>query len=278
MAITNLQLGITQSSQSSNCSSNTCSGASSSSGQECPDFTIKRHDTKPDFKVLVEDCDGAMDLQDDNLILEANIWFYAKLKADITEEDTYFRLVNDVGFDQALVGDIIVMDRARLPEHMLVTAFDEKNKLIQVQRAYNGTSASEWSKGDGMRIFRAMNAPAEIESVLEDIQQMDGTTLTDQLVETYLVYEWQENDTCLSGCYLLEYKLLKMEETEPPASVSAMQCISETPPIVPTFTPSWYQPSDFHCGMGAGVEWVRRFPTCGDGFLIMVCDSPTAEM
>ena len=29
------------------------------------------------------------------------------------------------------------------------------------------------------------------------------------------------------------------------------------------------------CCVGAGVEWERRFPTCGEGFLVLVNDSPT---
>lgn len=281
MVINNLQLGTPQNysvSQGSGCASNTCSsssGSTGSNGSQCPDFTIKRHDTKPAFKVLIEDCEGPMDLQDENLVLEVNIWFYTKLKAAIDEDDTYFQFVGNIGFDQALVGDIIVMDRARLPEHMLVTAFDEQNKLIQVQRAYNGTTASSWAKGGGMRVFRSMNAPAEIESITEDVSNIDGTTTANQLSESYLVYEWTENDTCLAGCYMLEFKLLKMVEEEEGTSMTAMACNSS---IIPSFTPSWYTPSNFHCGMGTGVEWVRRFPTCGEGFLIMVCDSPTAEM
>jgi len=283
MAINNLQLGTPQNyavsqSQNSGCASNTCSSSVASNNTQCPDHTIKRHDTKPTFKVLIEDCDGPMDLQDENLVLEVNIWFYTKLKAAIDEDDTYFRLVGDIGFDQALVGDIIVMDRTRRPEHMLVTAFDEANKLIQVQRAYSGTTADPWAKGQGMRIFRTMNGPASIESVLEDVTNIDGTTAANQLSESYLIYEWTENDTCLPGCYMLEFKLLKMEEEEEGdggMSLTAMQCNSS---VIPSFTPSWYTPSNFHCGMGTGVEWVRRFPTCGEGFLIMVCDSPTAEM
>jgi hypothetical protein len=30
--------------------------------------------------------------------------------------------------------------------------------------------------------------------------------------------------------------------------------------------------------MGTGVEWVRRFPSDGEGFLIKIVDSPTMEL
>ncbi len=110
----------------------------------CPDFVIKRHDTKPPFRVSVEDCDGALDLTDDTLVLEINMWARGKLKAAITNTDTFFALADNIGFCQAMVGDIIVMERVRSPEHMLVTGFDENNKLIRVQRGYNGTSAVAW--------------------------------------------------------------------------------------------------------------------------------------
>ncbi len=173
-----------------------------------PDFIIKRHDTKPSFKVSVSDCDGPIDLS--GLVLEVNMWAKGKLKAAIDENDTYFQLANNIGFDQAMIGDIIIMDRVRMPEHMLVTGFDENNKLIQVQRGYNGTTPSDWKKGSLLRIFRVLNAPAVTETVFDDIEQLDGTVLENQIIESLLVYEWQPNDVCLPGCYWLEFKLLKM--------------------------------------------------------------------
>lgn len=235
----------------------------------CADFLIKRHDTKPVFKVLVEDCDGPLDLTDKDMVIEANMWSKGKLKIAITEDDTYFRLADDIGFEQIMVNDIIVMDRTRMPEHMLVIGFDETNKLVQVQRAYHGTQASAWPKGAVFRCFRILNAPAEIELVWDDITQPDGTILEDQLVETYLVYNWTANDTCLPGCYLLEFKLLKMEE-EPAAMLSV------TPSNI-SFTPSTLSAEDFGCFSGLGVEWVRRFPPSDEGFLIQIVDSATSE-
>jgi hypothetical protein len=102
------------------------------------DFSIKRHDTKPPFKVKVVECDGQpMDLT--GLILEASMWFKARLKRDIATVDEYFALSDNVGFDQCKIGDIIVMDRVRAPEQMLIIGFDETLKYIQVQRGYNGS-------------------------------------------------------------------------------------------------------------------------------------------
>jgi hypothetical protein len=263
MSLCNATIGI------SNRSSNNCLGANGCQSGVCANFTIKRHDTKPDFKVLVEDCDGPLDLTDPLLVLEANMWSKGKLKAAITAESTYFRLADDIGFEQIMQNDIIIMDRARLPEHMLVTGFDETNKLIRVQRAYHGTTASEWVKGTAFRVFRVLGVSAEIESVYEDIAQVDGTTLEDQLIETYLVYKWSANDTCLPGCYSFEFKLLKMEE---PLTVGMLTSDEIS------FTPSTLDPSDFGCALGTGVEWVRRFPPNTEAFTISVVDSPTAEL
>lgn len=239
-------------------------------GDRCPDFTIKRHDTKPAFKVSVEDCDGALDLQDDidSLVLEVNMWANAKLKTAITAEDAYFGFADAVGFEQVMQGDVIVMDRARLPEHMLVDGFDETNKLIHVQRGYNGTTAQAWKKGQKLKVFRVMNDTGSIEFDLEDILQIDGTTLEDQLTATYFMYDWTANSTCLAGCYWLEYKLIKME-----SGIS----MAITDAITPSFTPSSYTADDFHCSLGLGVEWVRRFPVNG-AFLIHIADSPTSEI
>jgi hypothetical protein len=174
----------------------------------CPDFAIRRHDTKPSLKIAIDDCNGPMDFR--GLIVEANMWALAKLKSDITADDEYFRLADDIGFEQVMVGDIIVMERVRMPERMLVVAFDEDNKLIKVQRGYHGTTPSKWKKGTVMRIFRVLSAPAEAEMTFEDQQNVDGTTDKGVLTASYLVYEWQPEDTCLPGCYWLEFKVLKM--------------------------------------------------------------------
>lgn len=324
----------------------------------CPDFVIRRHDTKPPLKILVEDCNGPFDLQ--GLVIEVNMWALARLKTSITAADTYFRLADDIGFEQIMVGDIIVFDRARLPERMLVTAFDETNKLVQVQRGYHGTTASAWGKGQMMRIFRVLNAPAQAEMVYQDIQQVDGTTERDVLVESYLVYEWEPEDTCLAGCYWLEFKVLKMidvvwylpggnwegeihthvdgffytgfDHSDSSVRLSFDQIddkyyLSSTPwpglthlhsdnnyytgevhndgsviltktgipsgdevaydeegvvtaldiSLVPSFTDESLTPYYFGCILGEGVEWARRFPISGEGFLIKVENSPTQE-
>lgn len=239
----------------------------------CPDFVIKRHDTKPPIKIAVDTCEGALDISDENLAVEASLWAKAKLKKGITNSDTYFGLADNIGFEQAMVGDIIVMKRARRPEHMLVTAFDEENKLIQVQRGYNGTPATSWKKGTSLRIFRMMNSPGEIEIVADDILQVDGSTAEDEIVDSFLVYEWKPNDTCLPGCYWLEFKLLMLT---PSSEVSML--LSNQVSVTPSFTPSTLSAGDFGCRLSEGVEWMRRFPSDSEGFLVKITDSPTAEL
>lgn len=338
----------------------------------CPDFTIRRHDTRPPFKVAVEDCDGPMDIQ--GLVIEVNMWALAKLKKSITVEDTYFALADNIGFNQVMVGDIIVMDRVRLPEYMLVTGFDEENNLLQVERGYRGTTPSKWKKGTPMRIFRIMNAPAQTELHFDDITYPDGTKELDKLVAALLVYEWSAPDTCLPGCYWLEFKIIKMQDivlylpgghwtgpvtqndngffytgseitnssvklsydavkdryllpsdawvddfhqhsgtyytgqvhndgsvylnhTDVPSDADVPYknvdleeenvtveslATSISPSFVPSFTPSEATnnatvASYFGCILGDGVEWMRRMPLSGEGFLIKITDSPTRE-
>ncbi len=239
-----------------------------------PDFQIKRHDTMPPFRVAVDDCDGALDLSDPTLVLEASMWAKAKFRKDVGKTDTYFAFADNIGFEQVMVNDIIVMDRVRLPEHMLVTGFDETNKLIQVQRGYHGTPTSTWKKGSGLRIFRVLNGTGSIQLIRQDVIDVTGVTLKDQLTDTFLVYDWKSNDTCLPGCYWFEFKLLKMLPTVTMTSC----CGDDNVSVIPSFTPSTMTPADFGCKLGAGVEWERRFPSCGEGFLIKITDSPTAEL
>ena len=279
------------------CGSNTTANCPNKHGCEaaCPDFTIKRHDTIPAFKISVEDCDGPLDLSDESIIVEVNMWAKAKLKAALAETDTYFALADGIGFEQALAGDIIIVDRARLPEQMLVLGFDETNKLIQVQRGYHGTAVGSYAKGTKLRIFRIMNANGTVEYNREDFTHVDGSR-EDRLTKTFIAYDWAPNDTCLSGCYRLEFKVIKVtsptptghhhhdddwnEEDDPggyypeDSSDSSMeQYFALVPSVIPSFTPSTI---DFGC-ITAGAEWVRRFPVDREGFIVHIVDSPTSD-
>jgi hypothetical protein len=194
-------------SPSGNCGPTSCGPCPT---DRCPDFTIRRHDTRPEFKVAVQDCDGPLDIQ--GLVVEVNMWTVAKLKKSITATDTYFSLADNGSFDQIMEGDVVVMNRARNPEYMLVTGFDEDNKLVQVERGYRATTPSSWKKGNGMRIFRIMNAPAQTETHFEDIKEPDGSVEENTLIASFLVYQWSPQDTCLPGCYWLEFKIIKMQD------------------------------------------------------------------
>lgn len=148
----------------------------------CPDFQIKRHDTVPAFKVLIEDENGPMDLT--GLVLEANMWASAKLKTAITATDTTLQLADNIGFEQILVNDIIVPQRVRGTENMRVIGFDESTYKVEVERGYNGTTASAWNRGTPLKIMRVVNAAALTEMIYADEQQADGTCLKQQLVES----------------------------------------------------------------------------------------------
>lgn len=231
------------------------------------DFCLKRHDTKPPFKVVVVDCDGPMDLT--GLVLEVSMWAKAKFKKDFATTDTQFQVADNIGFEQAMVGDIIVVSgRIRAPEQMLVTGFDETNSYIQVTRGYHGTPIAAFKKGTAIKIFRVLNAPGITEMDLEDVQQIDGTVATNQITEARLVHEWAARDTCLPGCYFLEFKLIKMLD-------SATNDASAHP-SVPS-DPSTASDFQMGCTAGVGVEWVRRYPSNAEGYVIRINNSNTSE-
>lgn len=259
------------------CGTNNCTdkfGCPDASSGICPDFRIKRHDTRPAFEFDVKDCSDPIDLTD--TVVEASMWANAKLKAAITTSDTFFALADNIGFEQSLVGDIIVVtDQARAPEQMLVTGHDESNKLIRVQRGYNGSSVRAYKRGSRIKIFRSLNAVGSTEITLTDILKVDGTTDEDVLTSSKLIYEWAAQDTCLPGCYYLELKLLKMIVEGGTAGLLPSILQLTAPSIVPSFSSP--TTADLGCELGAGVEWVRRFPVEKEGFLIQIIDSPTSE-
>jgi len=238
----------------------------------CPDnrvadFCIKRHDTRPSFKVKAVDCNGPMDLT--GLVLEASMWAKAKFKKPVYYSDLYFGFQDEIGFGQVNQGDLIVIDQVRAPEQMLVVGFDEVNRLIQVQRGYHGTIPRSYTRGTEVKIFRVLNSPAITEMDRQDIPQVDGTVKTDVLVESRLVYEWAAQDTCFPGCYFFEFKLIKM------IGVPFMGITG----IIPSGPISFisYTADELGCQLGAGVEWVRRFPVGEEGYLIRIGESPTSE-
>ncbi|NBT57185.1 hypothetical protein EBT16_00215 [bacterium] len=207
---------------------------------ETPDFCIKRHDTRPSFRVAVSDCDGVLDLTDENLVLEASMWFETKIKAAVNQSATVISFADNIGFDQVLVGDLIVTNRVRNPEKMLVSSIDEVAKTITVQRGRNGTTSQSLARGASLNIFRFVDSPAEIESVFGEVTQVDGT-VTNELLDTFLVFNWTDQQTSLPGCYRMEFKLLRISPTT------------------------------------AEVEWTKRFPLGLPGFVINVVDSATSN-
>jgi hypothetical protein len=227
----NAEIGVGCNSVSDGCASSDC--------PRIPDFCIKRYDSRPYLKVSMEDCDGVVDLTDPNLVLEANMWFSAKLKSPVSVSSSSFSFADNLGFDKVLVGDVVVMDRTRNPERMLVSAIDEAAKTVTVQRAYGGTVAQAWPRGSAMRVFRFMNAQSTIESLYGEVTSLDGT-VTNELLETFLVFEWGGNTTSMPGCYWLEFKLMMLN--------------------------------------ASSIEWSKRMPLSGEGFLVNIVDSPTAEI
>ena len=65
---------------------------------DCADFTIKRHDTRPVFKVDITDCDQPINLT--NLVVEVSMWVNAKLKLNITNlTSTIQKIFNPITYN-----------------------------------------------------------------------------------------------------------------------------------------------------------------------------------
>jgi len=223
----------------------------------CADFVIKRHDTRPVFKVEVTDCENPIDLT--NLVVEASMWCNAKLKNSITTTDIVISFADNIGFEQINLDTIIQVGDGRAFERMLVQSINEEAKTVTVYRAQMDTSAFNWKKGTKIRLLRFLNNPAIGELIYEDETKIDGTVVPNVLAKSILVYEWKSGDTCMTGKYFFEFKILSILYTDPVDIGSQISAIN------------------YHCDNGVGVQWVRRFPNDREGFLIEVFDSPTAE-
>lgn len=222
----NFELGVGCSQSGSPCRGSDCASP--------PDFCIKRGDSKPPFRVAVEDCDGVVDLTDENLILEANMWFDAKLKSSIDALSTSIMFADNVGFDQVQVGDMILTGRIRNPEKMLVVSIDESSKTVQVERARDLTVADSWPKGTILKIFRFTDHPAEIQSVFEEVENLEGS-VSEELSDTFMVFNWAPEHTAMPGCYWLEFKLIMMD--------------------------------------GSSILWTKKTPLSKEGFVVRIANS-----
>ena len=223
----------------------------------CADFTIKRHDTRPVFKVDITDCDAPIDLTD--LVVEVSMWTNSKLKTTLTTLTSTISFADNIGFEQINLDTIIQVGEGRAFERMLIQSIDEEAKTVSVLRGQMNTNVYNWKKGTSIKLLRFLNNPGIGELEYSNVEQLDGTVINNQLVRSTLIYEWLPGDTCMAGKYFLEFKLLSILLT------------------TPTPTPSEATTVNYHCDLGTNVEWARRFPNNKAGFVIEVFDSPTAE-
>jgi len=229
----NAQIGV-------GCGNNTSNCSDSDDCVVTPNLCIKRGDTKPIFKISFSDCDGPIDLsEEENLVLEANMWIETKLKANITDVQTSLAFADNIGFNYIKINDIVITSSARSSEKMIVTNIDEVNKTATVTRAYEATTAKAWDKGTVLYIFRFRDQPAQIESVFENIESVDGTT-NETLTDTIFSFEWSSDQTLMPGCYWFEFKLMKIDP--------------DTDDIL----------------------WTKRIPLSSSGFMIKIIDSATS--
>lgn len=204
-----MSTGINNFYTTSSCESS-CNSLDNCPANVVPDFTIKRFDTNPSLRVQLSDCDGVMDVSDPNLVVEINMWTKSKLKKNITSTDTTIQFADNVAFNQILVGDIIYVDHPRSPEYMQISSIDEELKIITVLRSVNSTSSVSWKKGTVFYIYRIISGIGSIETIHQDLISITGSVEKNQLIESNLVYDWSKNDTLTSGCYWLEFKLMKV--------------------------------------------------------------------
>jgi hypothetical protein len=232
---------------------------------EMPIYVAKQHSTYPPFKVDVTDCNGEpYDLKD--LVVEAAMWTNARLKTAITITDDLIRFADNVGYNSVGTSSILHVSNGRDFERMTIVGFDDVNKVIQVNRGACDTTIRPWTKGTTVKILRFFNSPASSELTYHNRENVDGTVTQNVLQRSTLIYEWKPEDVCFIGKYYFEFKVLKMAILNN-LNAFDISTISITP----------ISEINYHCELGLGVEWARRFPNDKEGFVIEVTSSPTAE-
>jgi hypothetical protein len=183
-----------------------------------PDFTIKQHDTRPSFKAEITDCDAPIDLAE--LVIEASMWANAKLKCNISADETKIQFADNIGFQQLNYDTIIQVGEGRLFERMLIDQINDVDSTVTVFRGQMDTGSYPWKKGTPVKLMRFLNNPARGELVYGNIDQPDGTIINDVLVTSLLMYDWLPQDTCMAGVFYFEFKILKLGSVPTPCSGS----------------------------------------------------------
>jgi hypothetical protein len=108
-----------------------------------------------------------------------------------------------------------------------------------VTRGLGGALPQPWDKGASVKVFRFQDEPASVESVIETVESIDGSS-SEELSDTLLVFNWTADKTDMPGCYWFEFKVLK---------------------LLPDSTEA---------------EWVKRVPLSPVGYMVNIVDSPTS--
>lgn len=182
---------------------------------ECPDknydFIIKRNSTHPSLRLKVFECDKSpIDLS--KYEITASMWSNGRLKNDISVSSTQILLIDNVGFNEVSVGDIILLKNSNNHELVYVNSIDE-NKL-NITRGYFDTDSFDWKKGSKLKIIKFMNSSATYDLVREDVLKLNGEIESNILVESYLVYNWFLDDTRVPGNFYLEFKIIEKNSSD----------------------------------------------------------------
>jgi hypothetical protein len=174
------------------------------------DYTIKKNDTKPFIKYLIEKCED-IDLSEENLIITASMWADSTLKNKLTNIDEYLELKNNYNLESVKQGDYILIKKFNTSEHIVVSSIEETK--INIQRAQLDSIAQNWVKGNEIKIIKFYEVEAEKEIEYNTTLNVKGEEETLPSSQS-LVYKWQDGDTSSSGVFFLEFKVSKIDGAE----------------------------------------------------------------
>jgi uncharacterized membrane protein len=174
------------------------------------DYTIKKNDTKPFIKYLIEKCED-IDLSEENLIITASMWADSTLKNKLTNIDEYLELKNNYNLEAVKQGDYILIKKFNTSEHVIVSSIEETK--INIQRAQLDSTAQNWIKGNEIKIIKFYEVEAEKEIEYNTSLNVKGEEETLPSSQN-LIYKWQEGDTSSSGVFFLEFKVSKVDGEE----------------------------------------------------------------
>jgi len=169
------------------------------------DYIIKKNDTLPSILYKISNCEN-IDLNQNNLIIKANMWANSSLANAISSTETNIKLKNNYNISAASVEDYILIKKHNYFEYLKVESISDDD--IYVSRGQLSSTPRNWGKYTQIKIIKIVDVECEKEITYNEAINLNGEK-ENIVSQQNLIYNWFAGDTSNPGEYFLEFEVTK---------------------------------------------------------------------